>query len=260
MNNMRPSLAQLYSSHSGNISDKWDIYLHIYNRILTRFLEKEVNLLEIGVQNGGSLEIWEKFFQNAKCILGCDINPACEMVVYDSKKISIIVGDANSDATVSEIDKKCSKFDIIIDDGSHASADIITSFLKYFPRLNYDGVYIVEDLHCSYWTEFDGGLAYQKSSMNFLKRLSDVINHEHWGNTLSRTQYLEDCSVTPELLNEEVLADIHSIEFVNSMCIINKRPPAHNVLGARHVVGVRALVVDNKSFDATYSTPPPQKP
>jgi hypothetical protein len=260
MNNTRPSLAQLYSNHSGNISDKWDIYLHVYDRILTRFSERNVKLLEIGVQNGGSLEIWEKFFPNAEYILGCDINPACESVVYDSQKIEIIVGDANSDETLSKISKKSMAFDIIIDDGSHTSADIITSFLKYFPRLDYEGVYIVEDLHCSYWTQFDGGLSNQKSSMNFLKKLSDIINHEHWGNSLSRIQYLEDCGLAPELLNEEVLADIHAVEFVNSMCIVHKRPPIHNVLGARHVVGAKALVVDNKSFDATYSTPPPQKP
>jgi hypothetical protein len=43
------------------------------------------------------------------------------------------------------------------------------------------GIYIVEDLCCSYWQDFEGGLNDEASSMAFFKSLVDVINHEHWG-------------------------------------------------------------------------------
>ena len=40
---------------------------------------------------------------------------------------------------------------------------------------------LVEDLHCSYWREHKGGLFYPISSINFFKKLVDIINYEHWG-------------------------------------------------------------------------------
>ena len=67
------SLRDLYSTHSGKVSDKWSTYLDEYERIFSEYRDKPVRLLEIGVQNGGSLEIWRQYFPNAELILGCVI-------------------------------------------------------------------------------------------------------------------------------------------------------------------------------------------
>ncbi len=91
------SLRDLYSTHSGKVSDKWSIYLDEYDRIFSEYRDKPVRLLEIGVQNGGSLEIWRQYFPNAELILGCDINPACGQLTFDDEKIAVVVGDANTD-------------------------------------------------------------------------------------------------------------------------------------------------------------------
>jgi len=43
---------------TGKVSDKWDSYLPIYDRLFGPRKDDAIGLLEIGVQNGGSLEIW----------------------------------------------------------------------------------------------------------------------------------------------------------------------------------------------------------
>lgn len=54
------TLQQLYQEHHGKVSDKWSLYLAEYDRLLSPYRERAVNLLEIGIQNGGSLEIWTR--------------------------------------------------------------------------------------------------------------------------------------------------------------------------------------------------------
>ena len=97
--------------------------------------DSPVRLLEIGVQNGGSLDIWSQFFPNAEAIVGCDINPDCERLTYDDPRISVIVGDANDPQTQQRILQLSGQFDIVVDDGSHQSSDIVKTFALYFPLL-----------------------------------------------------------------------------------------------------------------------------
>jgi len=140
------TLEELHLQHTGKVSDKWSSYLGIYNQILKSYRNKNVRLLEIGVQNGGSLEIWAKYFSNAKLIVGCDINPQCGTLNYDNSKIHLLVGDANSYEVQNKVVELSKSFDIIIDDGSHYSSDIIKSFSRYFPLLEDGGVYIIVKL------------------------------------------------------------------------------------------------------------------
>lgn len=236
------SLRDLYDAHRGKVSDKWSIYLSTYDHIFSEYRDRPVRILEIGVQNGGSLEIWQKYFPNAEIIVGCDINLACGNLVFDSRKIKISVGDANTDETERDIISMSEKYDIIIDDGSHLSSDIIRSFARYFPHLSEGGIYIAEDLHCSYWQEFEGGLYDPLSSISFFKRLLDVVNHEHWGLDRRRVDALATFADRHKVTFDEAsLASVHSVELLNSLCIVTKLPIPENVLGARNVHGQVAL-------------------
>jgi O-antigen biosynthesis protein len=240
--NNTATLADRYAAHHGKVSDKWSLYLATYQRLFAPYRSRPVRLLEIGIENGGSLAIWAQHFASATAIIGCDINPACGELRYDDPRIHVVVGDANTDGTERLIANHSEGFDLIVDDGSHRSGDIIRSFVRYFRRLEEGGLFLVEDLHCSYWGEFDGGLLDPWSSMAFFKRLADVLNHEHWGVPHARADILRSFEarygVQP---SESLLAEIHSIEFVNSMCAISKRTSAENVLGSRVVVGEDAL-------------------
>lgn len=242
-------LAELYSNHTGYVSDKWELYLQVYESVLSSYKESAISLLEIGIQNGGSLEIWDKFFANAKIIVGCDIDQKCGELKYGSKKIKLAIGDINSKETQDLITDFSGQYDIIIDDGSHKSSDIINAFCSLFPRLSQGGIYVVEDMHCSYWKGWEGGLDEPKSSVTFFKSLIDLLNHEHWEFELSMHLRLEELGFLS--LEEDVLSEIHSVKFYNSMCVIEKREKSANILGTRHVVGVDEDVYEIKKYDGT---------
>jgi O-antigen biosynthesis protein len=253
----KPSLRDLFAEHSGKVSDKWDIYISEYDRLFQPYRDKPVRLLEIGIQNGGSLEIWSKYFPNAKKIVGCDTEPLCRQLSFDDVEIAVVVADANTDEAQHYILEHSSSFDIMIDDGSHKSSDIIKSFVRYFSYLKDGGLYVAEDLHCSYWLDFEGGLYQPYSSIAFFKKLADTINHEHWGNEQSRTELLRiftnEFSLPP---SEAMLEHIHSIEFINSICVVRKKIPSENKLGKRLIVGKIASVWESAAtFNGTNSTP-----
>lgn len=238
------TLRQLYEQHQGKVSDKWSIYLAEYDRLFSYYRQQPVRMLEIGIQNGGSLEVWSKYFPNAQRLIGCDINPDCAKLTYDDPRISVIVGDANAPAITAKVFEKSNKFDIVIDDGSHTSSDIVRSFGLYFPHIVDGGMFVAEDLHCSYWQGFQGGLFHPYSSIAFFKKLADIISHEHWGVRKHRKDILASFAEQYDFdIDEEQLAHIHSVEFINSICVVRKELPAANVLGSRFIAGRDESVV-----------------
>jgi glycosyltransferase involved in cell wall biosynthesis len=244
----------------GKLTDKWESYLRRYSNLFAEFKDRTISLLEIGIQNGGSLEVWASYFQNAEHIVGCDINPFCGLLEYDDARIKVIVGDATSRGTSSEILELSDSWDIVLDDGSHTSSDIIKAFSLYSGCVVNGGIYVVEDLHCSYWDAFEGGLSEPFSSISFFKRLADIVNHEHWGIDASRKSYLSDfadeycCD-----FQEDTLARISSVEFTNSVCTIRFQPNTVNLLGRRIVRGTDELDGNNStSFNGTLLIAPDQ--
>lgn len=264
-------LQQIYQNHQDKVADKWQLYLVEYERLFSPYRHKEVRLLEIGVQNGGSLEIWSRYFEKGILFLGCDINQECGSLHYEDPRIKVVTGDVNNGDTRRSIIQQSHAFEIIIDDGSHLSADIIRAFSNYFDNVNDGGVFVVEDLHCSYWQEFEGGLYYPYSSMAFFKRLADIINQQHWGNESNIKAGIEEFIQHFSLsLSEKTLREIHSVEFMNSMCVIRKKSMESNQLGPRWIVGKNESIcavkqlnkqilktpAQNENFWSAMSTPP----
>ena len=234
------TLKTLYENHSGKVSQKWSIYFDAYEEKLSKYKEYPIKLFEIGIENGGSLEIYSKYFPKAELILGCDKNKNCVNLKYKEPNIKTIIGDVNNEKIKNEI-IKYSKFDIIIDDGSHGSIDTVSAFCNYFNYLKDGGLFIIEDLHCSYWEKWGGGIFYPVSSINFFKKLIDIINYEHWGIDREKNWFLRGFAFNYKINLEKLLLDqIHSIEFVNSLCFIRKKPSKENKLGNRITGGKNA--------------------
>lgn len=240
----KPTLLEVFTRHQGKVSDKWQLYLREYDRLFNPYRAQAIRLLEIGIQNGGSLDIWADYFAPGSTLIGCDINPDCAALVYDNAHISFILGDANDPAVVQQVLQRTPVVDLIIDDGSHTSSDIVKTFTLYFQHLAEGGLFVAEDLHCSYWAQYQGGLYDPYSSLSFFKRLSDVISHQHWGIERERKAILQGffghygCDI-----DEAVLATVHSVEFINSLCVVRKAAAADNVLGRRIVTGSDERVV-----------------
>ncbi|NTV91648.1 MAG: glycosyl transferase, partial [Clostridiales bacterium] len=250
------SIKQLYDNHQGKVSDKWLLYLEEYDRQFLPYRDKAVNLLEIGIQNGGSLEIWAKYFGNGQNIVGCDVNAICAGLRYDDPRVQVVVGDINSDATEKTIISYTDAYDIVIDDGSHMSGDIVQSFCRYFRLLKDGGIYVVEDLSCSYWQKYDGGLYEPFSSISFFKRIVDSINHEHWGIEKTSAELIHGFGERyGAAVDDELLGTVHSVEFFNSLCIVRKRDGVMNYLRDRVVVGQTAMVSPEVAALSGFSIP-----
>ncbi|UOA08403.1 class I SAM-dependent methyltransferase [Methylobacter sp. S3L5C] len=238
---IKKNLTELYQESSGKVSLKWELYLKEYDRVLAEYQDRPVNILEIGVQNGGSLEVWSQYFRNAQRIVGVDIDQKCQSLIYSDDRVKVIIGDCCQQDVLEKITGQTATFDFVFDDGSHKSADIIKAFLSYFPKLTIDGVYIIEDLHCSYWANYEGGLFDSYSSIAFIKKLIDIVNHQHWQNGMSINQYMGNfliqSGLDPLVINVDFLNQIHSIELINSLCIIKKKPVWANIIGKLTIRG-----------------------
>ncbi len=254
----RPTLYSLHAAHRDFVSDKWTGNLIHYERLLKDFRDRDVRLLEIGVQNGGSLQIWPKYFENGRKFIGCDIDPGCGALEFDDPRISVIVNDAGAPIAKTEAMRLCGQFDLIIDDGSHQSSDIIRAFLSFFPTLAQDGLFVVEDMSCSFWQEFEGGLDHATSSLAFFKEVANVINQEHWQTTTSIESRFERFISAYDLeFDPGILAPVQSIEILNSMVVIRKGTKAQTELGLRMVHGSTAKITGaGKLLDGTYCAPP----
>ena len=237
------SLTRIHRDHTGKVSDKWNSYFELYDELLFLFRDGPVRILEIGVQNGGSLEVWSKLFPNAERIVGCEIEIAAAELTFDDDRIAVVVGDATAPETAADIGALCDGYDIVIDDGSHRSDHIIGAFSRYFPMIRDGGVFIAEDLHCSYREAFQGGIEAPFSSVNFFKRLADLVNMEHWGANLGAERALEYFSETHGVrFDAEALSRVREVRFRNSICAVFK---GSNSIGQRQVVGREARVQPN---------------
>lgn len=230
------NLEAMYGNHKGKVSDKWTSYFACYDRVFAPMRADDVRLLEIGVQNGGSLEIWTKYFPNARAVVGCDINEKCGELKFADERISVVVGDAKQSDTEAAIRKYSSEFDIIIDDGSHTSSDIIRAFLRYFPLVRDSGIFVAEDLACSYWQEYEGGLYSKTSAINFFKLLADYVNREAWGLSLDTVTFFGRSGFDVSG-HQATLDTIQSIEFSPSMCVIHKARGENIGVGTRIIAG-----------------------
>lgn len=239
------TLLELYKNHTGKVSDKWSLYLDEYDRLFRPYRNERIKLLEIGIQNGGSLEIWAKYFPEATHIIGCDINQDCKKLIFEDPRISVVVGDASLPETVKLIKSNREGFNIIIEDGSHKSGDIIKAFAQYFPLISDEGIFVAEDLHCSYWSEYEGGIHYPYSSIAFFKVLADIVNQEHWGIDNPARAMLQGFErAYSTIFDEDALSEIHSVEFINSACVIRKAKKNKNQLGSRFIAGDQELVIE----------------
>ncbi|MGP8297708.1 hypothetical protein ACTPOK_07095 [Streptomyces inhibens] len=169
-------------------TDKWSAlhqYPQHYERHFGPLRDRALTILEIGIggyddrtAGGQSLRMWKRYFPRS-VIHGLDIE---DKSLVDQARVITVRGDQSDAGSLTELAECIGPFDIIIDDGSHLSPHVITSFHTLFPYLRPHGLYVVEDLHASYWKPlFDGSdrdLADPAYSVGFLKTLVDGLHHE----------------------------------------------------------------------------------
>ena len=195
-------LIDIFNENCNRTSTKWNHYFEIYERHFEKFIGTEVKILEIGVQNGGSLQMWKEYFGKKSIIVGIDIDPNCK---YEEDQITIEIGNQSDLLFLENIHNKYGNFDIIIDDGSHIQLDVLKSFSFLYPKLNNKGVYLVEDTHTAYWKQYEGGIT---SPFNFVSIASNFVHD-------TNLQYIQE-QYTPHV------HDLKAISFYDSVVVFEK--------------------------------------
>jgi len=88
-------------------------------------------------------------------IVGVDIDERCKGL--DLPGSEAVIGDQADPAFHRALREQLGPVDVVIDDGGHTMDQQLTTFREMWPAVRAGGVYLVEDLHTSYWSEFGGG-------------------------------------------------------------------------------------------------------
>jgi hypothetical protein len=178
---------------------KWKHYFDIYDRHFSRFRNREVNVLEIGVYSGGSLEMWKHYFGPHCRIYGVDIEPACR--TYESSSVRVFIGDQGDRHFWTQFKREVQLLDVVIDDGSHLPEHQIATFEELLPHLRPGGVYLCEDI-----------------SGVFHSFASYIYGFAHNLNACAHTSYNEDdnerSEVRPATPLQSAVCSIHLYPYV----------------------------------------------
>jgi cephalosporin hydroxylase len=124
-------------------------YEQIYPDLLAPFRYAPCTLLEIGVQSGGSLVLWQHYLRDAT-IYGIDRHYA---VTHENRERlrsnpgQLFIGDAYTVAMLEHLEREAeTPFDIIIDDGPHTLHSQQFVVRTYRQLLAPGGILVIEDI------------------------------------------------------------------------------------------------------------------
>jgi len=212
------SLIDFFENHDHRLIHKWMHYFEIYDRHFSKFRNKPLSLIEFGVWQGGSLQMWKNYFGSQATIYGVDIDSRC--ATLGEENITIIIGDQEDRNFLLGIKNSLPKFDIIIDDGGHTMTQQIITFEEIYEHLKDGGVYLCEDVHTSYWPGFGGGYRNSQTFIEYSKRLIDQLNA--W--------YSQEAGFAVD----EFTRNAFSMHYYDSIIVIEKRimkPPNNRMRG-----------------------------
>jgi len=184
-------------------SDKASIFTRTYAKPhnycvhLERFFEplrdKPIKLLEIGVGGGESIRAWLEYFSQGR-IFGVDMvantnewnTPAISSSAIPHERYTFSHGDQSDPKFWNKfIEVHGGDWDVVIDDGSHKSDDIKTTFWGLWTYLKSGGIYEVEDLNSA------------PDAKNFLIGLARTISQET--SPIDGTTFLDSIYFSKEL-------------------------------------------------------------
>lgn len=170
-------LEEYFRKNDGKLIHKWLHYFEIYDRHFNKYRNKPVTILEFGVFQGGSLQMWRHYFGKKARIIGVDINPKCKEL--EEKGIDIRIGDQEDRDFLKKLMRDIGPVDVVIEDGGHTMAQQVNTFEEVYPYVKDGGVFLIEDLHTSYWSDYDGGYRKNSSFIEYSKNIIDDINAWH---------------------------------------------------------------------------------
>ena len=134
-----------------------------YDEYLLPYKNKKITLLEIGICHGGSLMLWNDYFEKGT-IIGTDICDMTKGSTTPYNRITTYFEDAYTSAFIN----KLPALDIVIDDGPHTLESQLSCIDMYYPKINPGGMLIIEDI-----MNIDNANALVKKARNYKHQLFD---------------------------------------------------------------------------------------
>ena len=146
------SVEKIYECAEGLHTDKGTLhsYLDVYAIVFGPRRHEVENVMEIGVFEGGSMVLWERFFPKAK-ILGLDVSLKHLKHTVDESRSSFLVANAYCAETLSKLQELGVLQDVIIDDGPHTLQSMLYVVSNFTQLLKPGGTLVIEDVQHPDW-------------------------------------------------------------------------------------------------------------
>ena len=202
-------LEKYFYANKGRLIHKWVHYFEIYDRYFAPFRGRAPVVVEIGVSQGGSLQMWHDYFGPGTRIVGIDIDPRCKR--FEDESTTIMIGSQSDRNFLAEVRRKVPHIDILIDDGGHRMDEQIITFEELYPHIQPRGVYLCEDIHTSFSGDWGGGYRREGTFHEYSKALTDHLYAWY-------SQEPERFAVGPMTLST------YAMHFYDSVFVVEKRP------------------------------------
>ena len=206
---MTNDLLTYFENNKKRLIFKWMHYFEIYDRYFSRFRGTDVHFLEIGIFQGGSLQMWKDYFGPKARIFGVDHNPRCQQ--FEEDQVTIFIGDQADKNFLSRLKREMPRLDIVVDDGGHTMEQQINTFEALYPHISANGIYLYEDILTSYWKKYGGGCRNPGSFVEYSKNFVDALHAWHFEDADGK-----DVS--------EFTKSTYGLHFYDGILVIEKRP------------------------------------
>lgn len=165
-------------------------YLPTYTHI-AKVLGPAARVCELGVWNGGSLDMWRQLFPEAT-IAGVDNDPEA----YWPEDAIRIQANQDDPGLVRTLDSYEEAWDLIVDDASHDGKPTRAAFDLLWPLVSPGGFYVIED----WFTGFDCFPDYDTGMLELARSMIDRLDPHYPGG-----------------------CDLESVEYRHGMAIMRKK-------------------------------------
>ena len=173
--NRLTQIANECQTDKGFNKDECHGYTEHYEYWLSKFTNPKI--LEIGSWHGASTKMFNEFYNHNCDIWTFDIS-YLEYWYEDQPNVHKFQGDQdNINCWTDFLAESDTKFDIIIDDGSHEPKHQIHTLFWLHNQLNPNGIYILEDLHTYSWDKLTNSPLY---FLNFWNKDNEYLNNEQY--------------------------------------------------------------------------------
>jgi len=140
----------------------------VYGALLTPLRATVLNLTEIGIFTGASVQVWHDFFPRAR-IFGMDLNlglvhPASRRMLQALPRVTLLQGSAQSERDLATFSLAEASMDVVIDDGDHSPQGQQATLRRMWRFVRPGGLYIIEDVMTG---APDGTLPYKSVDPNW---------------------------------------------------------------------------------------------